>query len=333
MKKSEFNVCDAYAAKIAALRPFPPETLKSLREYYRIGLTYTSNALEGNSLTESETKVVVENGLTIGGKPLREVYEAAGHAKAYDFLYTLSKDQTIGEKEILEIHRLFYSEIDAANAGSWRKVRVFISGSHRVLPMPARVPQLMTGLVRWMAANEGKMHPVEFAARVHQKFVYIHPFVDGNGRVARLLMNLCLLRAGLTLAVIPPVCRYEYIATLDWAGRDVVPFVLFVRDRVVETQKEMLRLMGESIELDDRVNRESDDRVNDRVNVSSCVLELLSIIKENPGLRSAELAALMGKSVPTVSRYLKILKDTERVEFRGPPKTGGYYAISNECKE
>ena len=91
------------------MRPLPKETLKSLREYYRVGLTYTSNALEGNSLTESETKVVIEDGLTIGGKPLRDVYEATGHAKAYDFLYGISKDKPVEEKEILELHRLLAS--------------------------------------------------------------------------------------------------------------------------------------------------------------------------------------------------------------------------------
>ena len=185
MKKSEFKDCDVYAARIAALRPFPKETLKSLREYYRVGLTYTSNALEGNSLTESETKVVIEDGLTIGGKPLKDVYEATGHAKAYDFLYKLTKDEPVTEDNILKIHRLFYGQIDRDNAGTWRKVRVFISGSSRVLPAPDKVPALMAEFVRWMAANEGRLHPVEFAALVHQKFVYIHPFVDGNGRVAR----------------------------------------------------------------------------------------------------------------------------------------------------
>lgn len=192
MKKSEFKDCDIYTARIAALRPFPKETLKSLREYYRVGLTYTSNALEGNSLTESETKVVIEDGLTIGGKPLKDVYEATGHAKAYDFLYKLTKDEPVTEDNILKIHRLFYGQIDKDNAGTWRKVRVFISGSRRVLPAPDKVPELMAEFVRWMSANEGRLHPVEFAALVHQRFVYIHPFVDGNGRVARLLMNLAL---------------------------------------------------------------------------------------------------------------------------------------------
>ena len=322
MKKSEFRVCDIYAARIAALRPFPKETLLSLRDYYRVGLTYSSNALEGNSLTESETKVVIEDGLTIGGKPLKDVYEATGHAKAYDFLYRLTKDEPITEADILKIHRLFYGQVDKTNAGRWRKVRVFISGSRRVLPMPDDVPRLMTAFVKWMAVNEGKLHPVEFAARVHQKFVYIHPFVDGNGRVARLLMNLALMRAGWTLAIIPPICRPEYIATLAKAGWQPVPFVRFIRDRVCETQKELLRLMGVSIALDDEgVKRERVEGVSEGVNM------LLDVIREHPGKRANELATLIGKSVQTVERYVKALKAGGQVEFRGVPKNGGYWVL------
>ncbi len=322
MKKSEFNDCDAYAARIAALRPFPQETLTSLRDYYRVGLTYTSNALEGNSLTESETKVVIEDGLTIGGKPLRDVYEATGHAKAYDFLCNLTKSEPITEETILMLHRLFYGEIDKSNAGAWRKVRVFISGSRRILPAPEKLPGLMAAFVTWMAQNEGKRHPVEFAALVHQKFVYIHPFVDGNGRVARLLMNLTLMRAGWTLAIIPPICRHEYIATLDGAGRQPAPFVRFIRDRVCETQKELLRLMGESISLgDEGVKSANDEGVNEGVKV------LLAAIRSNPGKRANELAMLIGKSVQSVERYVKALKDGGLVEFRGAPKNGGYYAV------
>ena len=331
MKKSEFRECDIYAARIAALRPFPNETLKSLREYYRVGLTYTSNALEGNSLTESETKIVIEDGLTIGGKPLKDVYEATGHAKAYDFLYKLTKDEPVAEDDILKIHRLFYGQIDKDNAGVWRKVRVFISGSHRVLPAPEKVPELMAEFVRWMAASEGRLHPVEFAALVHRKFVYIHPFVDGNGRVARLLMNLALLRAGWSLAIIPPICRHEYIATLDKAGRTPAPFVRFIRDRVCETQKELLRLMGQSIALDDEdagdiVNGRLDDRVNDRVN-DEIAKNILDTIVQRPGVRTNKIATHIGKSIPTVSRHIKILKDSGKIEFRGAPKNGGYFAI------
>lgn len=321
MKKGEFRDCDAYAARIARLRPFPKETLKSLRDYYRVGLTYTSNALEGNSLTETETKVVIEDGLTIGGKPLKDVYEATGHAKAYDYLYRLTKGAPISEADILKIHRLFYAQIDKTNAGTWRKVRVFISGSRRVLPAPERVPLLMTAFVKWAVANEWKMHPIEFAALVHQKFVYIHPFVDGNGRVARLLMNLALMRAGWTLAIIPPICRHEYIATLEKAGRQPAPFVRFVRDRVCETQKELLRLMGASVVPDDEgVKSNSDEGVNEGVKT------LLDVLRSHPGKRANELAILVGKSVQTVERYVRTLKDSGAIEFRGAPKTGGYFA-------
>lgn len=321
MRQSEFQACDVYAARIAALRPFPKETLKSLRDYYRVGLTYTSNALEGNSLTESETKVVIEDGLTIGGKPLKDVYEATGHAKAYDFLYKLMKNEPVTEENILKLHRLFYGQIDKANAGVWRGVRVFISGSRRVLPAPEKVPELMTSFVKWMAQNEGKMHPVEFSALVHQKFVYVHPFVDGNGRVARLLMNLALMRAGWTLAIIPPICRHEYIATLEKAGRQPAPFVRFIRDRICETQKELLRLMGQPIALDDEgVNQKNDGGVNEGVKL------LLAVIRSTPGKRANELATLIGKSVQSVERYVKHLKDTGKIEFRGAPKNGGYYA-------
>lgn len=320
MRRSEFKDCDVYAARIAALRPFPKETLKSLRDYYRVGLTYTSNALEGNSLTESETKVVIEDGLTIGGKPLKDVYEATGHAKAYDFLYKLMKNESVTEENILKLHRLFYGQIDKANAGAWRKVRVFISGSRRVLPAPEKVPELMTSFVKWMVQNEGKRHPVEFAALVHQKFVYIHPFVDGNGRMARLLMNLALMRAGWTIAIIPPICRHEYIATLETAGRRPAPFVRFIRDRVCETQKELLRLMGQTISLhDEGVKSKSDEGVNEGVKA------LLEVVRSAPGRRANELATLIGKSVQSVERYVKSLKDAGKIEFRGAPKNGGYY--------
>ena len=182
----------------------------------------------------------------------------------------------------------------------------------------------MSAFVKWMAANEKKMHPVEFAALVHQRFVYIHPFVDGNGRVARLSMNLALLRAGWTLAIIPPICRPQYIATLEKAGRQIAPFVRFIRDRVCETQKELLRLMGESIAIDDEgVNVKNDEGVNEGVNL------LRQVVKSNPGKRANELATLIGKSVQTVERYVRALKDNGEIEFRGAPKTGGYFAFSS----
>lgn len=182
--------------RIIALRPFPHETLKSLKEYYRIGLTYSSNALEGNSLTESETKVVVEDGLTIEGKPLRDVYEAVGHAHAYDYISSLAISKPLDVNDILELHRLFYEKIDVAQAGHYRSVPVFISGSSYAVTPPANIEAEMKKFVKWFNANEHKLPTPEFAALAHRKFVFIHPFVDGNGRVARLILNMALLRGG-----------------------------------------------------------------------------------------------------------------------------------------
>ncbi|MCQ2088191.1 MAG: Fic family protein, partial [Bacilli bacterium] len=186
--------------ELLAMRPLPKETLKSLREFYRVGLTYTSNALEGNSLTETETKVVIEDGLTINGKPLRDVYEAVGHAKAYDHIHELAKSKTLEESDILKLHQLFYQQIDMDNAGKYRTVPVFISGSHYAVTPHQKVAAEMKKFVAWFNKNEAKMNPVEFAALAHKKFVFIHPFVDGNGRMARLLMNLALLRGEYTIA-------------------------------------------------------------------------------------------------------------------------------------
>ena len=238
-----FAKVDGYKAQIDSLRPFEGHLLRQINDYYRIGLTYSSNAIEGNSLTETETKILLEDGLTVGGKPIRDYYEATGHSRAFDYIYTISQGGPIDQDHIKTIHRLFYNQIDSEKAGAYRQERVIISGSQYSTPNPSKVPQLMTKFSDWLAQNEDKMHPVEFAARAHKEFVFIHPFIDGNGRVARLLMNLCLIRKGYTIAIIPPILRGEYIALLEKAHQNERPFVEFIADRVAETQKDLLRLL------------------------------------------------------------------------------------------
>lgn len=233
---------DENKARIDAYRPMQEPLLSQLRAYYRIGLTWTSNALEGNSLTESETKVVLEDGLTVAGKPLRDYYEATGHAKAYDAMWELiDPSKPITEADICRLHRLFYTQVDETNAGIYRKQRVFITGSRFTPPPPDKVPAEMTDFVEWMFHAD--LHPVKLAAEAHRRFVFIHPFIDGNGRVARLLMNLCLLRHGYTLAIVPPVLRVEYIQLLEKAHTDAEPFNVFIAERVLETQKDILRML------------------------------------------------------------------------------------------
>ena len=209
-----FKQIDALQKEINAFRPLNPDLLKQIKEYYKIGLTYSSNALEGNTLTESETKIVLEKGITIGGKPLRDHFEAVGHAEAYDFLYTLVSEKNLSEKEILQLHHLFYFRLDEKNAGSYRQSQVIITGSKYPLPKPIKVASLMKELIPRIAGYRKKYHPVHVAALVHKEFVFIHPFIDGNGRTARLLMNLILLQEGYDIAIIPPILRRDYIDAL-----------------------------------------------------------------------------------------------------------------------
>jgi len=235
---------DELKREIDAFRPLNKHQLAQLKEYYRIGLTYSSNALEGNSLTEVETKIVIEEGITIGGKPLKDHYEAIGHSKAFDQLYELAKGDTITENDILTLHQFFYQTVDEKKAGKYRREQVIITGSEFIPPAADKVPSLMAAFTGQIAAQREKLHPVEFAAWLHLELVTIHPFVDGNGRTARLLMNLALLQGGYMITIIPPVVRNTYIETLQAAQvkKDKQPFYDFISAMVYESAKDYLRL-------------------------------------------------------------------------------------------
>ena len=235
---------DALRAKIDAHRPLDAHMLKQVREYFRIGMAYSSNALEGNSLTETETKIVIEDGITIGGKPVRDHLEALGHSEAYDLLFRLTKNQAITEANVKELHRLFYYRIDAKQAGKYRKHRVIITGTDFIPPAPDWIPDLMGSFINGLPESRAKHHPIEFCAILHKELVTIHPFIDGNGRAARLLMNLALLQAGYPLAIIPPVLRQGYLDTLNKSHKgSVEPFIRFITEVCYESAKEYLRLL------------------------------------------------------------------------------------------
>lgn len=239
------NRIDRYKAALDAVRPFEGDTLKELRDYYKIGLTWSSNAIEGNTLTISETKVVLEDGLTVGGKPLRDFYETVGHGAAYDFMFSLMGERKIRVADIQAMHRLFYQQIDDARAGTWRDRPVIVTGSDYVFPAPADIERKMQKLEAWAASEREGLHPVEFAAMLHLKLVTVHPFIDGNGRTSRLVMNLALLQDGYQLAMIPPICRADYLAAIRRYQRsgDSRPFVDFIAERVIESEKEIMRLL------------------------------------------------------------------------------------------
>jgi Fic family protein len=225
-------------------RPLKGQSLKQLREYLRIGLTWSSNALEGNSLTETETKVVIEDGITIGGKPLKDHFEAIGHAEAFDYLQKLARRKEIAERDILKLQKLFYYRIDVANAGHYRKQNIIVTGTDFVFPAPSELKKLMVAFSAEIPRLRAENHPIEFAALLHIRLVTIHPFVDGNGRAARLLMNLALLQQGYPATIIPPVLRSEYLSAVRESNLgNVAPFIYFLSSMVWESQRDYLRLL------------------------------------------------------------------------------------------
>jgi Fic family protein len=204
-------------ATLDSYRPLPPALVQNLDNWFKIELTYTSNAIEGNTLTRSETALVVEKGLTIGGKSVKEHLEAINYAIALDYIKDLARKRRvkITLHDILDIHRLILKGIDEPHAGKWRKVAVRIAGSSVQLPPALQVPSLMDEFIHWL--HTVKEHPVLVAADAHLKLVTIHPFVDGNGRTARLLLNLLLMQEGYPSALIRTEDRLAYIKSIEKA--------------------------------------------------------------------------------------------------------------------
>ncbi len=211
------------------LRPLSRKSLAALAAWYDVELTYSSNAIEGNTLTRSETAIVLEKGITIGGKPLKDHLEAIGHGDALHFVRALAAAgplpnppplagegrvgaETVREIDIREIHRLILARIDPEEAGRYSQHQRAIAGSPLVLPSPAEIAALMGDFAAWLAAAPAGP---ETAFAAHARLVAIHPFSDGNGRTARLLTNLLLMQAGYPPVVIGPEHRAAYIDALQ----------------------------------------------------------------------------------------------------------------------
>jgi Fic family protein len=214
-----------------SLRPFPPQALKKLKEQFAIEMTYHSNAIEGNTLTMRETQLIIQDGLTVAGKSLREHLEVINHKEAIDFLENLAtkREAIITENLIRQIHFLVLTKINEKEAGKYRSVQVRITGTNYVPPQAFEVAILMKDFVKWLKKNWRKINPIELSALAHFKLVHIHPFIDGNGRTARLLMNFILIQKGYPPAVILKTDRKKYYQVLDQAHKgNLAPLVNFV---------------------------------------------------------------------------------------------------------
>jgi Fic family protein len=238
----DFAPIDQLKRQLDQLRPLPAAAVKNLNDVYRVEWTYNSNAIEGNTLTLLETKLVLEEGLTIGGKKLREHFEVINHSEAIDFVKELvarEQDQELTEFIVKSIHQLVLKNIDDQNAGRYRMINVRISGSRHVPPHFTALHEQMEHLIQWYDQEKHHMHPIQLAAEFHFKFVYIHPFADGNGRTARLLMNLILMKHGFPPAIVKAAseARIRYYETLETASTDhrLEPFVQLISECVEES--------------------------------------------------------------------------------------------------
>ncbi len=202
------------------LRPLPETAVRKLQEQFQVEMTYNSNAIEGNSLTLKETAFVINEGITIKGKPLKDHLEAKNHTEALAYLYDLierEKRHSISEILIRSIHQLVVQDTDKEWAGKYRNSNVYIAGAMHTPPDAIDVADEMRKLIKWIKDNQRKQHVIELAAKFHHKLVQIHPFFDGNGRTARLMMNIVLMQAGYPLVIILKNDSKKYYRTLEAA--------------------------------------------------------------------------------------------------------------------
>jgi len=298
---------DLKLAELKSARPLPPEMVANLEAWFRVELTYSSNAIEGNTLSRAETAVVLEKGITVAGKPLKDHLEATNHAAAYDWIKKLvkKKPHQIDENVVLGIHRLVLKSIDDANAGAYRRLPVRIAGSPVILPNPAKVPALMDAFFVWLD-SKSNLHPVRLAAEAHYRLVSIHPFSDGNGRTARLLMNLILMQSGYPPAMIRPKDRLGYIHALEQAqtGGSMDDF-----------ENVIAKAVERSLDIYLKAIRQQDLPVNVQP-------------KRGRFLKIGELAKRAGTTVPTLRFWLKegLLSATQR-------SPGGYQLFDSDMIE
>lgn len=231
LDQTVYQRIEAKRRSLDKLRPLPKSLVNRLREQVIVEWTYNSNAIEGTSLSLRETELIIEHGLTIKGKPLKEHFEAINHKEAILFLEDVIGGGKFELNQLLirQIHQLILKQIDNDNAGKYREVEVKITGSRFVPPSPVVVPMKMRQFEKWLSRKESKRELIDYAALAHFKLVDIHPFIDGNGRTARLLMNLILMNRGYPATVILKTDRQKYYQTLDLAHRgEVKPFVDFI---------------------------------------------------------------------------------------------------------
>jgi Fic family protein len=238
---------EAKKKRLNANRPLPKDTLEKLQDEMRLQHTYHSNAIEGNTLTLSETKLVIEEGITAGGKPLKDYIEAKNTAKAYQLLEELARGRAITHETIQKIHETLTRGI-LEEARRYRTKNVRITGAPKTPPSFHKVGKMMEELLK--EVDKTKEHPLQTSAYLHHRFVEIHPFTDGNGRTARLLNNLYLMSHGYPPITLKKEDRLKYYKHLRRADKgNIGPFANFIAKAVDESLMHYLSIFGGKDEL------------------------------------------------------------------------------------
>jgi len=253
---STLSIIDALKKELDELRPLNPEELRSLHTLLDIQFTYDSCAIEGNTLSYQETKIVLLEGITIGGKSVREHLEIINHKEAIDYIAELSSKHTteITRTDIFNIHSIILKGIDSKNAGQYRTVPVYTllkDGTTHAFCDPLLIADEMDAFFDWLTKEDprpGCTHPVIIAAEAHTRFVNIHPFVDGNGRTARLLLNLVLLQNGYVPVIIKNKDRAHYLDAIEsWQRGNKEDFYTLIMNYEKETLEIYLQTIKEKI--------------------------------------------------------------------------------------
>lgn len=235
-------------------RPFPPYLVKKLREQFSLEMNYNSNAIEGNTLTLRETMLVLQQGITIKGKSLKDHLEVKNQARAIEYLYDVidnKKDIPLNEILIRNLHSLVVQNIDGVEAGSYRNYDVRISGSKHTPPPAFDVPHQMRDLIVWYQNNKKKIDVITLATEFKHRFVHIHPFGDGNGRVSRLIMNIILMKEGYPIVVILKNDRTKYYKALQNSDKGKIESLVFF---VAQATERSLDLYIKAIESSTKEN-------------------------------------------------------------------------------
>lgn len=247
--KEKMTILDNLHARWQSCRPLDSLQLQKMQEFMKVKYSYESNRIEGNTLTLQETHLVIQEGITVSGKSLNEHLEAINHADAIDFLeQLLTGKEHLSNRSLLEIHQLILRGVDTRNAGIYRSVPVYISGSEHKPPEPYMIDKLMEDYFLFYEKNKEILHPVILAAEMKERLVTIHPFIDGNGRVSRLVMNFILYQHGFPTLILKGDndSRVKYFDALGQVqtGEDPLPFYELIIDHVIESLEEHIKMAG-----------------------------------------------------------------------------------------